>query len=78
MPEHNNSGSGSPVVLDRLSHHFGRTVALSAVSLTVPKGGVFGLVGENGAYLDAAGPFAGVAILCYAYASGHRAHHRQA
>lgn len=49
MPEHNNSGSGSPVVVDRLSHHFGRTVALSAVSLTVPKGGVFGLVGENGA-----------------------------
>ena len=49
MPEDSSTNSGAPVVVERLSHHFGRTVALSGVSLSVPKGGVFGLVGENGA-----------------------------
>jgi ABC-2 type transport system ATP-binding protein len=33
----------------RLSRRFGRTIALDDVSLRVPRGVVFGLVGENGA-----------------------------
>ncbi len=49
MPEPNVTNAESPVVVERLTHHFGHTVALSGVSLTVPRGGVFGLVGENGA-----------------------------
>lgn len=32
-----------------VTRHFGKTVALEEVSLTVPRGQVFGLVGENGA-----------------------------
>ncbi len=41
---------GEPVVeVQHLSRRFRRKVALDGVSLTVPKGMVFGLVGENGA-----------------------------
>ena len=40
----------APVIrVDRLSRHFGAKAALDGVSLTVPRGSVFGLVGENGA-----------------------------
>jgi len=39
-----------PVVdVANLSRHFGAKPALAAVSLSVPRGSVFGLVGENGA-----------------------------
>ena len=39
----------SVIRVDRLTRHFGAKAALDGVSLTVPKGSVFGLVGENGA-----------------------------
>jgi ABC-2 type transport system ATP-binding protein len=39
-----------PVVeLHRVSRHFGQKAALDDLSLTVPRGGVFGLIGGNGA-----------------------------
>ncbi|QDT54708.1 ABC transporter ATP-binding protein YtrB [Caulifigura coniformis] len=39
-----------PIVeLHRITRHFGRKVALDDVSLTIPRGGVFGLIGGNGA-----------------------------
>lgn len=42
--------SVEPVVtVNHLSCRFGRTVALDDVSLAIPRGRVFGLVGENGA-----------------------------
>ena len=46
--------NGSPLIdsvirVERLSRHFGAKAALDAVSLSVPRGSVFGLVGENGA-----------------------------
>ena len=37
------------IVIRDLSRHFGANAALSSVSLTIPCGGVHGLVGENGA-----------------------------
>ena len=37
------------VEVDHLSRSFGRTQALSDVTLRIEQGGVFGLVGENGA-----------------------------
>jgi len=37
------------VVVDDLTRRFGDTVALDSISLRVPRGSVFGLVGENGA-----------------------------
>lgn len=40
---------GPVVQINDLSRRFGRTLALDAVSLDVPRGVVFGLVGENGA-----------------------------
>ena len=40
---------GMVVEIAGLSRRFGRTVALDAVNLDVPRGAVFGLVGENGA-----------------------------
>jgi ABC-2 type transport system ATP-binding protein len=39
----------SVIRVDRLTRHFGAKAALDRVSLTVPRGSVFGLVGENGA-----------------------------
>jgi ABC-2 type transport system ATP-binding protein len=39
----------SVIRIDRLSRHFGTKAALDGVSLSVPRGSVFGLVGENGA-----------------------------
>lgn len=43
--------SASPPVIDiqRLTRRFGARTALAEVSLTVPRGGVFGLIGGNGA-----------------------------
>src|SRR5262245_40253853 len=41
--------SDAAVVVSRLSRRFGPTTALNDVSLDVPRGCVFGLVGENGA-----------------------------
>src|ERR1044071_4086078 len=38
-----------PIVITHLSRAFGKKRALDDVSLTVPRGVVFGLVGENGA-----------------------------
>jgi ABC-2 type transport system ATP-binding protein len=38
-----------PIVIENLVRHFGRKIALDRVTLTVPAGCVFGLVGENGA-----------------------------
>jgi ABC-2 type transport system ATP-binding protein len=37
------------IAVDHLTRRFGAKVALDQVSLTVPRGAVFGLVGENGA-----------------------------
>ncbi len=39
----------SIIQIDGVSHSYGRKVALNNVSFEVPKGRVFGLVGENGA-----------------------------
>lgn len=39
----------SPIVLDRLSVRYGRTTACRRVSLSVPRGGVYALLGRNGA-----------------------------
>jgi ABC-2 type transport system ATP-binding protein len=45
-----NRAEGEPVVrVDALSRRFGRTLALDGVNLEIPRGTVFGLVGENGA-----------------------------
>jgi ABC-2 type transport system ATP-binding protein len=41
--------SDSVVAIDRVTRRFGATAALDRVSLGVPRGSVFGLVGENGA-----------------------------
>jgi ABC-2 type transport system ATP-binding protein len=40
---------GDVVVIEGVRRRFRRTIALDNVSLTVPSGGVLGLVGENGA-----------------------------
>ena len=41
--------SAAPVRVEDLSRRYGKTLALDGVSLEIPAGGVFGLVGENGA-----------------------------
>src|SRR6059036_2020384 len=38
-----------PIIVENLVRRFGRKVALDQVTLSVPRGCVFGLVGENGA-----------------------------
>lgn len=44
------STKNCPVIdIQHLSRHFGTKAALNDVSLTVPRGGVFGLIGGNGA-----------------------------
>ena len=37
------------IEISNLSRNFGKTTALDELSLSVPRGIVFGLVGENGA-----------------------------
>ena len=39
----------APIVIEKLVRQFGRKTALDQITLTVPAGCVFGLVGENGA-----------------------------
>lgn len=41
--------SESPIAIENLARRFGGKVALDQVTLSVPHGSVFGLVGENGA-----------------------------
>lgn len=43
--------SAMPPIIDirRVTRHFGNKAALDDVSLTIPRGGVFGLIGGNGA-----------------------------
>src|SRR5687768_1731185 len=41
--------SSTVIEIQGLTRRFGRTLALDDVSLTVPRGAVFGLVGANGA-----------------------------
>jgi ABC-2 type transport system ATP-binding protein len=44
------NGCENPVIaIENLTRHFGANTALDAVSLRVPRGSVFGLVGANGA-----------------------------
>ena len=43
------SSSDAVVAVNGLSRHFGAKAALQEVSLYVPRGSVFGLMGENGA-----------------------------
>src|SRR5438105_11676230 len=42
-------GPEAAIVIEGVTRRFGRTAALDDVSLTVPRGVVFGLVGANGA-----------------------------
>src|SRR5690242_19489647 len=45
-----NAGSGDALVeIKSLSRHFGATIALADINITIPRGLVFGLVGANGA-----------------------------
>ena len=45
----NKSQDSTPVIIDDVSRRFRRKQALDHVTLNVPQGVVFGLVGENGA-----------------------------
>jgi ABC-2 type transport system ATP-binding protein len=49
MSEKDTTMNECPVAVEGLSRLFGVKSALDKVKLTVPKGKVFGLVGENGA-----------------------------
>jgi ABC-2 type transport system ATP-binding protein len=49
MPANGSHWVDLVVRIDRLSRHFGVKAALDDVSLSVPRGSVFGLVGQNGA-----------------------------
>ena len=48
---HDTFPSASSTIIDihRVTRHFGSKTALDDISLTVPRGGVFGLIGGNGA-----------------------------
>src|SRR3984885_15842663 len=41
--------SGPIIVLDRLGKTFGETVAVDALSMSIPAGEIFGFLGANGA-----------------------------
>ena len=41
--------------MSELTRRFGDTTALSSVTLSLPRGAVYGLVGANGAYINHAG-----------------------
>jgi len=49
MNDDDTTVTNSPVAVEGLTRRFGRKTALDNVDLTVPRGKVFGLVGENGA-----------------------------
>ena len=49
MPEPFPSPAPAIVEIRRVTRHFDRRTALDDISLTVPRGGVFGLIGGNGA-----------------------------
>lgn len=49
MSESKLSSGAAVIELSGVSRHFGNTVALNQITLTVPRGGVFGLIGGNGA-----------------------------
>lgn len=49
MPEPFPSSAPPIVEICRVTRHFGNKTALDDLSLTVPRGGVFGLIGGNGA-----------------------------
>ncbi len=49
MNDHETTMTDIPVAVEGLTRQFGRNTALDNVDLVVPRGKVFGLVGENGA-----------------------------
>jgi ABC-2 type transport system ATP-binding protein len=49
MTESGFAGAEAVIQVERLSRRFGRTLALNDLTLAVPRGAVFGLVGANGA-----------------------------
>ena len=49
MPETFSSAAPPIVAIERLSRQFGQKHALREVTLSIPRGGVFGLIGGNGA-----------------------------
>lgn len=49
MSDHSSSNASNVVQIERLSRRFGSKIALSEINLSVPRGGVFGLIGGNGA-----------------------------
>ena len=49
MSELASLSSGDVVEIQNLSREFGKKLALKNVTLRVPRGGVFGLIGSNGA-----------------------------
>ena len=49
MPDHFPSAATPIVDVQRLTRQFDRKTALNELTLTVPRGGVFGLIGGNGA-----------------------------
>jgi ABC-type transporter Mla maintaining outer membrane lipid asymmetry ATPase subunit MlaF len=49
MSETFSSASPPIVAIERLTRHFDKKTAIDNVSLSIPRGGVFGLIGGNGA-----------------------------
>lgn len=49
MAEERNDAMDFPIVVNGLTRRFRKKLALDAISLKIPRGVVFGLVGENGA-----------------------------
>jgi ABC-2 type transport system ATP-binding protein len=49
MPDFLNGSASHVIEIRRLTRHFGNKQALDDISLSVPRGGVFGLIGGNGA-----------------------------
>jgi ABC-2 type transport system ATP-binding protein len=49
MPDPFPSSAPPIIELHRVTRHFGSTTALDEISVSVPRGGVFGLIGGNGA-----------------------------
>ena len=49
MSQKSNENQSPVVKIENLSKRFGQTIALDNVSLSIPRGVVFALLGENGA-----------------------------